>query len=151
MTDINHLTAAIRASREGRARIWQIVVHTQGAWHRYRRSCVYDTPEIRLAFRNDVVFGLRRFADEYEALLCGLVPALGETDPARADPARLVPPGLRHTLGRYLAARRRRPEEFYDDELRVLAVGLWGLWDKLEDGLREAEAAALDLTRTSVP
>lgn len=160
-----YAVAAARLHVE-RQRVWDIVVNTQGSWQRYQRSQLYDTVEIRRAFRNDVVFGLRRFGDEVEALLRYLAcevdrarpergPLTGGLRPLPHDPGglitemsvvaagvrpRVIPPGLRHTLTRALAQRDRRPEEFADDELRVLAVGLWGLWDACDDGLREFEA-----------
>jgi hypothetical protein len=140
---------------EARHRIWDIVTGVQATWHRYQRSHleIYDMPEHRIAFRSAVVFGLRRFADEVEELLVLIANDIDRSpDLCMAEPRLLVielsvnvrtvrpavvPIGLRYTLTRYLEMRWRRPEEIADDELRVLAVGLWGVWDKLEDGLRD--------------
>jgi hypothetical protein len=140
-----------------RALIWDIVTDAQGSWHRYQRSQleVYDTVEHRRAFRSAVVFALRRFGEEVEGLLLYLAVEFDRVPTLLPPPARglvdemsvyvqhvrprVVPAGLRHTLARYLELRLRRPEDLADDELRVLAVGLCGVWDKLEDGLREFE------------
>jgi hypothetical protein len=140
-----------------RLRIWDIVSGVQVTWHRYQGSQLelYDRPEHRMAFRSAVIFGLRRFADEVEELLVLIANDIDRSpDLCMAEPRLLVvelsvnvrtvrpavvPIGLRYTLTRYLEMRWRRPEEIADDELRVLAVGLWGTWDKLEDGLREFE------------
>lgn len=139
--------------RQRRQDLWTIVIETRNGWHRYQHSQLYDTVEHRQAFRHSVIFGLRRFGEELTALLLSIATdvdrrptgapldverlVMALSAPVTGVRPRVIPPGLRHTLTRYLAAVHRTPAELPDDELRVLAVGLWGVWDQLEDGLRE--------------
>ena len=136
---------------DSRAMIWDIVTDVRGAWHRYQYSLAMAGPEERSAYRTEVIFGLRRFAEELEGLLFMLAIEIDRSPHTYTWGAReivgqlsayvqtvrprVIPAAVRGPLVKHLEMRYRRPLELKDDELRVMAVGLWGLWDRIDDAL----------------